>query len=199
MGNWSAMADRMTKEQRHKCMASIRSKDTNPELAVRRALHARGFRFRLHARMLPGSPDIVLPKWHTVIQVNGCFWHGHNGCVHSRIPQTNSEFWRSKIERNRRRDEITYAHLTALGWRVITVWECSLKGDRQAFFDGLENEIRRNAADFDREASWRRKSREEYRRAREEMLLRQKKLEAEVDALYPISPKIRKLSQKEDY
>ena len=122
------MADRMTKEQRHKCMASIRSKNTSPELAVRRGLHKRGFRFRIHVKSLPGTPDIVLARWKTIILVNGCFWHGHENCSKYVTPRSNKEFWETKIARNRHRDEVTTAHLTALGWHVLTIWECETCG-----------------------------------------------------------------------
>ena len=97
--------DKMTAEQRHRCMAAIRSRDTRPEMVVRRYLHACGFRYRLNHPGLPGHPDIVLRKYRTVIFVNGCFWHGHEGCRHFRLPKTNTGFWRAKIERNKARDK----------------------------------------------------------------------------------------------
>ena len=125
-----AMADKLNTQQRHHCMSRIRGKDTKPELLVRKGLHARGFRFRLQDRKLPGRPDIVLPKYKVVIMVNGCFWHGHKGCKYATRPKTNVEFWDAKIALNRHRDEVTVAHLEALGWTVITVWECELKYKR---------------------------------------------------------------------
>lgn len=109
--------------ERSQIMASVRHEHTAPELAVRRLLHAMGFRYRLHVRSLPGSPDIVLPKHCTVIQVNGCFWHGHR-CRRGRTPATNRAFWSAKMAYNRRRDRITARQLRAKGWRVVTVWEC---------------------------------------------------------------------------
>lgn len=121
------MADRMTPTQRHNCMAAIRGKDTKPEILVRRFLFSKGLRFRKHVRSLPGTPDIVLPKYKTVVFVNGCFWHGHPGCIHNRLPQTNSGFWEAKITRNRQRDEQTEIELNRLGWRVLRIWECELK------------------------------------------------------------------------
>ena len=124
------MADKLNTQQRHHCMSRIRGKDTKPELLVRKGLHARGFRFRLQDRKLPGRPDIVLPKYKVVIMVNGCFWHGHKGCKYATRPKTNVEFWDAKIALNRHRDEVTVAHLEALGWTVITVWECELKYKR---------------------------------------------------------------------
>ena len=111
---------------RSRMMAGIRSKDTKPERLVRSALHHAGFRFRLHVRDLPGHPDVVLPRWHAVVFVNGCFWHGHT-CRFFRLPSTRPDFWRSKIERNRSNDAHVAAALLAAGWRVAIVWECALR------------------------------------------------------------------------
>lgn len=108
-------------------MAGIRGKDTRPEMILRRGLHARGFRFRLHDRRLPGSPDLVFPGRRAVIFVHGCFWHGHD-CHLFRLPATRQEFWRTKIESNMTRDAAAEAALLASGWRVLTIWECALKG-----------------------------------------------------------------------
>ena len=119
--------DKMTKEQRHRCMAAIRGKDTKPELLVRRYLFSKGFRYRLNHRGLPGHPDIVLRKYRTVIFVNGCFWHGHEQCRLFTLPKTNTDFWQKKIERNRKRDTQEQQELAAMGWHCITVWECQLK------------------------------------------------------------------------
>lgn len=107
-------------------MAAIRGKDTRPELLIRKALHARGFRYRLHGA-LPGKPDLVLHRWQAVIFVHGCFWHGHD-CPMFRWPATREEFWRDKIGRNKARDAATQVILSEAGWRVATVWECALKG-----------------------------------------------------------------------
>ena len=112
---------------RSRMMAGIRTKNTRPELAVRRTLHALGFRFRLHTRDLPGKPDIVLPKWKAAIFVHGCFWHGHD-CPLFKLPSTRREFWSGKIGRNIEHDREVIEKLTSLGWRVLTIWECSLKG-----------------------------------------------------------------------
>lgn len=120
------MPDRMTPEQRHYCMSQIRSEDTKPEMAVRRALFARGFRYRLHVHSLPGSPDIAIAKYRTAIFINGCFWHGHAGCDKFVLPKTNSGFWKDKIERNRKRDALNVQRLELLLWNVIIVWECEL-------------------------------------------------------------------------
>lgn len=117
----------MTKEQRHRCMAAIRSKDTKPELIVRRYLFGRGFRYRLNHPRLPGHPDLVMRKYRTVIFVNGCFWHGHEDCKHYVMPKTNTDFWRKKIERNKARDKAEQRRLAEMGWHCITVWECQLK------------------------------------------------------------------------
>lgn len=116
----------MTPKQRHDCMASIHSKDTRPEMLVRRYLHSKGYRYRLHVRTLPGSPDIVLPKYRTVIFVNGCFWHGHNGCPKFVMPRSNEAFWQAKIARNQERDLLNVQRLESIAWNVVTIWECEL-------------------------------------------------------------------------
>lgn len=119
------MADTLSQEERSDRMSRIRGTNTGPELLVRRYLHALGLRFKLHDRRLPGKPDLVLPKYRTVVFVNGCFWHAHE-CQKGRIPGTRSAFWREKFERNRTRDMRNVRALRRLGWRVLTVWECSL-------------------------------------------------------------------------
>lgn len=108
-------------------MSGIRGKNTKPEIAVRRGLHAQGFRFRLHVDDVPGKPDLVLPRFKATIFVNGCFWHGHN-CHLFRIPSTRQEFWTAKIGRNVHRDAIVRSQLKELGWRSLIVWECAVKG-----------------------------------------------------------------------
>lgn len=108
-------------------MAANNSRNTKPELAIRRMLHAMGFRFRLHRKDLPGCPDVVLPKYKTVILVNGCFWHPHAGCKLASKPATRQEFWETKPSRNVERESENAAKLAALGWRVIVVWECELQ------------------------------------------------------------------------
>ena len=112
---------------RSRNMAAIRGKDTAPELAVRRILHAMGLRFRLHRRDLPGRPDIVLPKHRTVVFVHGCFWHRHEDCRYTTTPKTRQEFWQTKFAANVERDRRNRTDLQQLGWRVIVVWECELK------------------------------------------------------------------------
>lgn len=129
----------MTPEQRHRCMAAIRGKDTKPEMTVRRYLHSHGFRYGLHNRKLPGSPDLVFRQFKTVLFIHGCFWHGHEGCRYYRLPQTNVEFWEGKIKRNRERDEASRAALEKKGWNVLTIWECDLKDKarRETTLEGL--------------------------------------------------------------
>lgn len=121
------MVDVLTKEQRRKCMSNIRSKNTKPEILVRKYLFSQGIRFRVNVKKLPGTPDIVLRKYRTVIFVNGCFWHGHEGCKYYVLPKTNVEFWRNKIDRNKFRDKEEQRKLASMGWHCITVWECQLK------------------------------------------------------------------------
>ena len=187
------MADNFTPEQRRYCMSRIRGKDTKPEILVRKGLHARGFRFRLQDRKLPGKPDIVLPKWGVAIMVNGCFWHGHKGCRYAGRPKANVEFWEAKISRNRHRDEVTSAHLEALGWNVITVWECELKGKEaiEARLDALAEEIRLAGAQRTEMMKQRKISRTAARKERETILTRQAMLEAEIKSMYSIPKKIR--------
>ena len=135
----------MTREQRHYCMSRIRGKDTRPEMVVRRWLHSEGFRYSLHSRRLPGCPDLVLRRYHTVIFINGCFWHGHPGCDMFRMPRSNVEFWQEKIRRNKERDAQEVAALEALGWNVIVVWECELsRRARDLTLRNLVDAVRRN-------------------------------------------------------
>ena len=136
--------DKLSKQQRHANMAAIRSKDTKPEMIVRRGLWKRGFRYRLNHKRLPGHPDLVLRKYRTCIFVNGCFWHGHGvtvspvqdsgfmvqGSECCKIPKTNREFWVAKIRRNKERDKVEQKKLAVMGWHCITVWECELTEQR---------------------------------------------------------------------
>lgn len=121
------MVDILTPAQRRLNMSRIRGRDTNPELLLRKGLHKRGLRYRLHVRTLPGRPDIVLPRFCAVIQVHGCFWHGHD-CPMFKTPATRTEFWMKKINGNRVRDRKAFRELQQDGWRIATVWECSLRG-----------------------------------------------------------------------
>ncbi len=118
--------DTLTKEKRSWNMNRIRSKDTAPELTVRSLLHRNGFRFRLHVKDLPGKPDIVLPKYKTVIEVRGCFWHRHPGCKIATTPSTNTEFWQKKFTQNVARDKENEEKLKQLGWNVIVIWQCEI-------------------------------------------------------------------------
>ena len=113
------MTDVFDKKKRSEIMSSVKSKDTKPELIVRNLLHLMGYRFRLHREDLPGSPDIVLPKYKTVIFVHGCFWHGHEGCPRAKLPKTNTEVWRGKIEKNIERDQRNICELKSLGWTPL--------------------------------------------------------------------------------
>lgn len=192
------MADKLNTQQRHHCMSRIRGKNTKPEILVRKGLHARGFRFRLQDRRLPGRPDIVLPKYGVAIMVNGCFWHGHKGCRYATKPKTNIEFWETKITRNRHRDEVTTAHLEALGWTVITIWECELRtssllDDR---LNTLAEEIRRAYETKRIKDRDKRQSRVLARKEREELLQRRAKLEAEIYSLYPIPKRVKDASEQ---
>lgn len=136
------MADTMTTEQRSRCMSHIKSRDTKPELLVRKYLFSKGLRFRVNVSKLPGKPDIVLPKYRTVIFINGCFWHGHEGCRYATMPKSNTDFWQTKIDRNRARDIEVEQQLTAKGWRVIRVWECDIKPKvREASLAALHSQI----------------------------------------------------------
>jgi DNA mismatch endonuclease (patch repair protein) len=125
----NSMADDRSAAARSSNMSRIRGKDTKPEMLVRRFLHAQGLRYRLHDRRLPGSPDVVLPKYKAVVIVQGCFWHKHGeGCaIKARVPKSNLAFWESKLERNVQRDQLNESKLLEAGWRVFIIWECSLK------------------------------------------------------------------------
>ena len=121
------MVDVMTPEERSRCMAAIKGKDTKPEMIVRKYLFSRGLRYRVNNRKLPGSPDIVLRKYKTVIFVDGCFWHGHEGCKYFRLPKSNVYFWKHKIAMNIARDYANTVDLKLAGWKVIRIWECEIK------------------------------------------------------------------------
>ena len=136
------MADFMDPSTRSRVMARIRGKNTRPELLVRRFLWANGFRYRIHVRNLPGTPDLVLPAYKTIVFVHGCFWHCHQGCKDFRIPNSNIPFWTQKLTRNQARDLQHQQALRAQGWHVIIVWECELdRRNRQARLVALMNEI----------------------------------------------------------
>ena len=130
----------MTPEQRFKCMSHNRAKDTGPELKLRHALWQLGFRYRVNVKRLPGSPDIVLPKYRTVIFVHGCFWHGHKDCKKYTVPKSNTDFWVEKVARNQQRDQDVWRQLEAKDWSVIIVWECELEKKR---FDETTDHVRK--------------------------------------------------------
>lgn len=176
------MPDNHTPAQRHNNMAAIHSASTRPELKLRRVLWHRGFRYRVNSNRLPGRPDIVLPKYRTVIFVHGCFWHGHKDCKYYTVPKTNTEFWMAKVARNQERDQVVWRKLEAKGWSVIIVWECQLK---KAVLEDTVNrvaaEIRHNGEILRCAQNDRRKAREEYwlerriRKEREQSLLEEVK------------------------
>lgn len=158
------MPDPLTPQQRHKCMASIRSKNTKPEVKLRKELFRLGYRYRINAKGLPGKPDIVLSKYHTCIFVNGCFWHGHKGCSKYVEPKTNVEFWRAKVAMNRERDLCNYRDLEAKGWRVIVVWECELsKKDWVNTVYPIQQQLEVNRQNWLAEKEDRRQRREEWK------------------------------------
>jgi DNA mismatch endonuclease (patch repair protein) len=123
-------------------MSKIRSKDTKPEITVRKFLFSQGFRYRLHDKKLPGKPDIVLPKYKSVIMIHGCFWHGHENCKYFNMPKTRNEWWAAKIKRNKQRDKQHAKALRRLGWIVYTIFECELKNDKQKTFGKLLKKLR---------------------------------------------------------
>lgn len=142
------MADVHDKATRSYNMSRIKGKDTKPEMLVRKFLHANGYRYRLHSKDLPGKPDIVLPKYRTIIFINGCFWHGHEGCKFANIPKSNQDYWMTKIVNNISKDSKNIKELKQIKWNVITIWECNLKPKKQRrtleklLFELDHNEIR---------------------------------------------------------
>jgi len=166
------MSDVLTPDQRHRNMAAIHSASTQPEQKLRRALWRKGFRYRVNDKRLPGKPDIVLPKYRTVIFIHGCFWHGHKGCKLYSVPKTNTDFWVTKIARNQERDQEVWRQLEAKGWAVIIVWECQLKNTCfNETVQRVEVEIISNGERFTREQEERKASRHAYlkdRKARKE-------------------------------
>lgn len=132
------MSDVLTKEQRHRCMSNVRSKNTKPEIMVRKFLFSNGYRYRVNRKDLPGKPDIVLPKYKTVVFINGCFWHGHENCKYATIPVSNHEFWLSKINGNIERDKLTREKLSRMGWKIVDIWQCQLKShERETTLNNL--------------------------------------------------------------
>jgi len=139
------MADVHEPQVRSYNMSQIRSKNTKPEIFVRKYLHSQGIRYRLHVKTMPGRPDLVLPRYRTVIFIHGCFWHGHEGCKYFVIPQTNRIFWKKKIEDNKLRDKRNVLALKKAQWKVIEVWECKIKSyNREKFLQQLLRRILAN-------------------------------------------------------
>ena len=136
------MADIKSKEERSKNMSAIKGKNTKPEIIVRKYLFKQGFRYRVNVSKLAGKPDIVLSKYKTVIFVNGCFWHLHKGCKYFVWPKQNADFWQKKINGNVERDNRNYKTLKDNGWKVIVVWECQLKKEKEKTLEALVNEIK---------------------------------------------------------
>lgn len=134
------MTDIVDRATRSRMMSGIRGQDTKIEVVVRKALFARGFRYRKNVRSLPGSPDIVLPRYRTVVFIHGCFWHGH-GCSLFRMPSSNTVSWSEKIESNRERDQRCVKELASLGWRIAEVWECALRGPTRYSTDAVADEL----------------------------------------------------------
>lgn len=159
----------MTPEQRFICMSHNRAKNTGPEKLLRHALWRQGFRYRINTKKLPGSPDIVLPKYRTAIFVHGCFWHGHNGCKYYTVPKTNTEFWVAKVARNKERDQEVWRKLEAKGWYVIIVWECQLKKGRiDETVERVAAEIVENGETYRKEQVERQMARKDYRKEQKE-------------------------------
>ena len=186
----------MTPEQRHDCMASIHSENTRPEQAVRRELWHRGYRFRKCVRTLPGTPDIVLPKYRTCIFVNGCFWHGHKGCSKFVMPKTRTEFWVNKIARNQERDLVNIQRLESIGWSAITVWECELgKSVIDKTMEKVEVMLAENRTKWEAYQQHRRENRrfaiDQARRRREVNAI----IEAELKKRFSIPERIKRLSR----
>lgn len=181
------MADVLTADQRRRCMSRVRSRNTKPEISLRIALWQLGFRYRANDKRLPGKPDIVLPKYRTVIFVHGCFWHGHKDCPNYTVPKTHTDFWTAKIARNQERDQETWRQLEAKGWAVIIVWECELKKQRlQETVAATASAIRRNGEILRSAQDDRKKARALYA---EECKLRKEHeaaLKAEIKEKFPL-------------
>ena len=171
----------MTPEQRSFCMSCIHAKNTGPEMLLRHSLWCCGFRYRVNDKKLPGSPDIVLPKYRTAIFVHGCFWHGHKDCKYYSVPKANTDYWEAKLARNKARDQEVWRKLEAKGWYVIIVWECQLKkGKIEETVERVEAEIIKNGEAYRAEQEARRKMREEYRREQKARKEKESALMAEV-------------------
>ena len=171
----------MTPEQRSFCMSRIHAKNTRPELLLRHSLWRCGFRYRVNDKKLPGSPDLVLPKYRTAIFVHGCFWHGHKDCKYYSVPKANTDYWEAKLARNKERDQEVWRKLEAKGWNVIIAWECQLKkGKLDETVERVAAEIVKNGEAYRVEQEARRKMREEYRREQKARKVKEHDLMAEV-------------------
>jgi DNA mismatch endonuclease (patch repair protein) len=145
------MADKHTKEARSHNMSRVKGKNTKPELIVRKFLFSKGFRFRIHDKKLPGKPDIILPKYKTVVFVNGCFWHGHENCRFATLPKTRTEWWQTKINKNKTHDAVVYKSLADVGWNVMVIWGCDLKNRTVAqTLTALASDIQKKSAPISR-------------------------------------------------
>ena len=180
------MADRLSPEQRHLNMSHVHSASTKPELALRHALWKLGYRYRINDKRLPGTPDIVLPKYRTVIFVHGCFWHAHKDCPNYTTPKTNTEFWTAKIARNQQRDQDTWRQLEARGWNVIIVWECELRKSRlQETVEATTSAIRKNGEILRSAQDDRKKASALYQEERRQTKERKRWLTEELHRKYP--------------
>ena len=180
------MSDNHTPAQRHRNMAAIHSASTKPELLLRKSLWRLGFRYRVNDKSLPGKPDIVLPKYRTVIFVHGCFWHGHKDCKNYTVPKTNTDFWTAKIARNQQRDQEVWRQLEAKGWAVIVAWECELKRDRwEKTIISVTNQIRFNGCSYNRLLEERRAVRTRYKEDLRNKKERTQRIIAELDKVFP--------------
>lgn len=176
------MSDVLTAQQRHHCMSSIHASSTKPELKLRKALWKRGFRYRINDKRLPGTPDIVLPKYRSVVFIHGCFWHGHKDCPRYVVPKTNTEFWVNKVATNQKRDEEKWRQLEAKGWFVIIVWECELEKKRfDSTLSRVEEEIKENGREHQRRKEERRQIRQQHLLERREQKKRQDLLLSEIE------------------
>ena len=187
------MSDTMTSAQRSYNMSRIRSRNTTPERTVRRELWSRGYRYRLNDRRLPGTPDLVLPKYRAVIFINGCFWHGHRGCSKYVQPTTNADFWKDKIARNIARDELNAQRLDTLAWTVITVWECELsKKNLDATIARIEADLQAARTKYERYLSIRRDNREFARKQAQ----KHREILAQVEAELNLPKSLRRYAKK---
>ena len=166
------MSDTLTPQQRHSCMSNIHSASTKPEVKFRHELWRRGFRFKKNDKKLPGTPDVVLPKYKTVVFIHGCFWHGHIGCKKYVVPKSNTEYWLNKVSRNKQRDEEVWRQLEAKGWSVVIVWECEIvKREFNKTMDRVVSEIIANGNMYQKRMQERKMIREQRlaeRRAQKE-------------------------------